>query len=84
MFKKLALAAVLAVSLSGCGDPAVIDGKYISTYGIAGDPVPCIKYRVVVGNVIWGIVLSETVIAPIYFAGWSLYEPIGKIEPCSG
>jgi hypothetical protein len=35
-----------------------------------------VQYKTVVGNVIWGIILVETIIAPIYFFGFSLYEPV--------
>lgn len=35
-----------------------------------------VQYEVCVGNVIWGIILCETIIMPVYFSGWSLYEPV--------
>jgi len=38
---------------------------------------PNIEYELVWGNLIWGCVLVETIIAPVYFFGWSLWEPIG-------
>ena len=31
----------------------------------------------IVGNVVWSVLLVETVIAPIYFLGFSLFEPVG-------
>lgn len=35
-----------------------------------------IQYKVIVGNVIWSILLFETVVAPVIIFGWYLYEPI--------
>ena len=40
-----------------------------------------VEYSVVVGNVVWTIILCETIIAPISFIGWYLYEPVGVAEP---
>lgn len=64
----------------GCGDTKVINGHEYDTYGIANESKkknPDIEYRVIIGNVVWSIILVETVIAPIYFICFSLYEPIG-------
>ena len=38
---------------------------------------PMIKYKIVVGNVVWSILLCETIIAPIVLCGYYLYEPVG-------
>jgi len=38
---------------------------------------PQVEYSVIVGNVIWAVILCETVIAPVVIFGWYLYEPIG-------
>lgn len=67
--------------LSGCGSPKVIDGKKYDTYGLLNESSmknDNIEYRIIVGNVILGAVLCETIIAPIYFFGFSIYEPVGK------
>jgi hypothetical protein len=32
----------------------------------------------IIGNIVWSCILVETVIAPIYFLGFSVYEPVGK------
>jgi len=32
------------------------------------------------GNIIWGVILFVTVIAPIYFFGFSMFEPIGEMK----
>ena len=80
---KRIIAVILAIaimSLAGCGSDMVINGKNHSTYGLINadqEKDPAVKYRVVVGNVVWGIILFETIIAPVYFFGFSLYEPVG-------
>jgi len=64
---------------SSCGEGRTVGGKYCDTYGLLNKhEVKCdnVQYRTIVGNVVWGIILVETVVAPIYFFGFSLYEPI--------
>ena len=83
--KKLAIIIliIVAVTTTGCGRVKAVDGTVYDTYGlftVAGKKNPDIEYRLIVGNVIWGIILCETVIAPIYFFGFSLFEPVGKID----
>lgn len=78
---------VTGMLFSGCADNKVINGKEYTTYGIANETDsknPNIEYSLSVGNVIWGILLVETIIAPVYFFGFSLFEPEnekGKFEP---
>jgi hypothetical protein len=70
---------VFAVMVSGCGDPKVIHGVEYETYGLFNKEdsrSPDIKYKVIIGNVVWSIILVETIAAPIYFLGFSLYEPV--------
>lgn len=79
--KKLLAALICAVFLftvAGCGDGQMVSGKYCDTYGLLNKETKCegVEYKTIVGNVIWGIILVETVIAPIYFFGFSLYEPV--------
>lgn len=75
--------AFLFSMIVGCGDSKVIDGKEYETYGLLNEHSvrdPNIHYQTIVGNVVWGIVLCETIIAPVYFFGFSLYEPVEKIK----
>ncbi len=80
------LCAALMLSLSvGCGDGQTINGTYHETYGLFNkaevkDPDVC--YRAVFGNIVWAVILIETVIFPVYFVGWSMYEPIPD-EDCT-
>jgi len=81
---KKIIAVILAVAImslaTGCGSDMVINGKNHSTYGLINadqEKDPAVKYKVIVGNVVWGIILLETIVAPVYFFGFSLYEPVG-------
>ena len=70
--------------LFGCANPKTINGVKYDTYGIlnASDKKnPNISYEVSVGNIIWSAILVETIIVPIYFIGFDLYEPIGVKNP---
>ncbi len=82
MKKVISIMLVLAmlVVFTGCGDNKVIGKTEYGTYGLfnQGDQKnPDVKYRLIIGNVVWSIILVETIVAPIYFLGFSLYEPIG-------
>ena len=86
MTKKFASIAVAAsLLLSACGDTLEVDKKTYDTYGVFNAQEqrnPELKYKLIIGNVIWSIILVETIIAPIYFFGFSLYEPVGlKCKP---
>ncbi len=74
----------LSVILAGCGDTKTIKGHVYDTYGIFNkddNRNPAIEYRLIVGNIVWSVILVETIIAPIYFLGFSLYEPVGPANP---
>lgn len=81
--KKIAMimAMLMCVScLTACGNDKIIDGKMYETKGILtlDEKDPNIQYKVIVGNVVWSVLLCETFVFPIYFVGFSLYEPVGK------
>ena len=42
---------------------------------------PDVKYEVVIGNVVWGVLLFSTVIVPVLVFGWYLYEPVEWKDP---
>jgi len=74
------LIAVCLFGLFGCASPKNINGIRYDTYGIlnASDKKnPNISYEVSIGNIIWSALLVETIIVPIYFIGFDLYEPVG-------
>ena len=76
---------VLMLSVSvGCGSSKEINGKHHSTVGVftldQRNPDTC--YEVIFGNVVWSILLSGSVVAPVYFVGWSIMEPV-RAGPCN-
>lgn len=87
MLKSLVLALAVILVLSGCGHNLVVNGKERKTIGVVNIIVndfsllepkyPDVQYRIIWGNVIWGAILCETIIAPIYFFGFSIFEPVG-------
>lgn len=65
---------------TGCGDNMVIEGKKYTTYGLMNEndrKADNVEYEIVWGNVVWGIILFQTIIAPVYFFGFSMFEPVG-------
>ena len=73
-------------TISGCGQNLHgPNGKVYKTYGLFNKKEVRqseMEYDIIWGNVAWSIILSETIVAPIIFVGWSLYEPIG-LKPVS-
>jgi len=90
MFKKSlkkfvvgSLIIAMASISTGCGDTKKIDGITYDTYGILNkgeNRNTEIKYRIVIGNIVWSVILVSTIVAPIYFLGFSMYEPTRKIN----
>ena len=76
--KKFIIAMLVSVMLAGCGDPMFHAGKEYPTYGLFNElekKSAKMCYEIIPGNVVWSIILVETIIAPIYFVGFSLFEP---------
>jgi len=77
---KTAIILLVVAVLAGCGTPRTINGKHHDTVGLLSDESerdPCVRYKTIVGNAVWGTILFGTVAAPVYFFGFSLYEPVG-------
>ena len=79
----LALAAVLA--LTACSQDANLatgpngEVEHHRTYGFYNQDErrsDKVCYRLSVGNVVWSVLLFETIIAPFYFVGLDLFEPV--------
>ncbi len=78
--KQLISMILIATMLTGCGTPLDYNGKEYPTVGFINRETQKSEkmcYEVSVGNVIWSIILVETIVAPIYFVGWSLWNPVG-------
>jgi len=83
---KRIISVILIISFltvfCSCGNTKIIDGIEYDTYGLLSKGESCnpdIKYKVIIGNIVWSVILFETLIAPVYFLGFSMYEPTGKI-----
>jgi hypothetical protein len=88
MKKVLCLFVVVCFMFSclACGDAKVINGKQVETYGLFNkeeNREKCIEYEFITGNAVLGVIFFETIVAPIYFYGFSLYEPKRSIANCS-
>lgn len=83
--KLVALALAASMLLTGCGaDPKTINGVTYDTYGFINKDEkknPNIRYEVSGWSIFWSIVLVETIIGPIYFLGFDLYEPVEVQDP---
>jgi hypothetical protein len=72
---------VLLLTVS-CADTKTfeIEGKEVTVepYGWANSDTrnPNVHYKLSIGNIVWSVVLSETIVAPIIFTGWYIYEPV--------
>lgn len=88
--KSTFIAFMVAVSLllTGCGaDDKVINGTKYSTYGLIDadeNKNPNIQYKVSGWSIVWSVVFIQTIIVPIYFIGFDLYEPVGPKDQEKG
>lgn len=85
MFKKIVAGMMLGmmlVTMTGCGkdwtDPKT--GKTYTTRGLINGKEEGVKYEVSTGNVIWTIITGGGLIGPVYFLGFSIWNPIGLEE----
>ena len=45
--------------------------------------IDTVVYQVNVGNVVWDILLSETIIVPVWLTGWQALEPV-RLKDANG
>jgi len=80
---KIGILIGIISMLVSCSDSKVINGIEYDTYGLLNQEDKKndeIQYKVCWGNVVWGVLLIETVIAPIYFFGFDMFEPV-QVSP---
>ena len=81
----MALAFASTMALTACGaDERTIDGVTYGTYGVFNQDEmrnPNIQYELSGWSIFWSVLLCETVVVPVYFIGWDLYQPVGKKNP---
>lgn len=85
--KTISIVVIASLLLAACARPMTICGATYGSYGLLNQDDkknPDIQYDVVWGNVFWSVILIETIIAPIYFLGFSLFEPIGTKQMVKG
>lgn len=78
--KKIVIALMATLALSACGRPIDYNGRHYPTHGLLNtddNKADNMCYELSVGNLFWSVVLFETVVAPIYFIGFSLFNPTG-------
>lgn len=76
--KKLLLALVATVTLTGCTNNLHVNNRTFESYGLLNRDEKrsdYVCYELSVGNTLWGAALFETIVGPIYFFGFDLYEP---------
>jgi hypothetical protein len=82
--RSLLALVLVAVLFCACSDVKTLGGKTYDTYGLINkDDVQNsnVRYEPCWGNIVWGAILFETVIAPIYFFGFDMMEPIDLKAP---
>lgn len=86
--KKFLLLALASIIMVGCADEKTFqkaDGTTFTAepYGWmnTSKKIDGVVYDVNPGNIVWSIVLGETVVAPVLFTGLALWEPVDYVEP---
>jgi hypothetical protein len=80
IIKKTLATLLILTMLAGCGHPLDLNGKTYPTYGFVNENTSKsvdMCYEVSFGNIVWSIIGVENVIMPVYFIGWSLFNPVG-------
>lgn len=69
---------ILALLTLGCADDKVLNGINYESVGLLNTNKKSadVCYEVVFGNVIWSALLFETLVMPVYFVGFSMFEPV--------
>ena len=91
MYKRsIVVLLAISIALAGCGEPLVTKQREYPTYGFFNEDTDRsndVCYKLSVGNIVWSIILIETIFMPIYFIGFSLFNPVrlktGPDDKCS-
>lgn len=90
MKRTLALVLASAMLLTACGNPRNLptgpkgEMREYPTYGFFNQNTAKsdkVCYELSIGNVVWSIILIETIVMPIYFIGFSLFNPVSMKGP---
>ena len=77
-FISMLFVCLVLVMSVGCADSKRIEGVVYQPYGLFNKDekrATNIEYTVSWGNVVWGCLLFETIIAPVCIFGFYLFEP---------
>ena len=80
LWAMFTICCVFIMTVSGCNNNKVINGKVCQTYGFANQSEnidPDVVYELSTGSIIVAVIFSETIIIPLYIAGWDLFQPVG-------
>jgi len=83
MSKLKNMACLLALTLSACGEPLQVGDKTYPTYGFLNASTHKsseVCYEPNMDNVVWAVALAHTIVAPVYFFGWDIMEPV-RVKP---
>ena len=77
----LVLLIYAATQCNATGKAMLISGQsvYVESYGLFNEDVyknKNVVYEVSAESVIFSIIFSETIIVPVYFVGYDLYQPV--------
>lgn len=78
---------ILLLIFASCGKPLKYNNKLYPTYGLLNHHTKKSNkmcYEISFGNIVWSILLIQTIIAPVYFIGFSLYNPVQPISENGG
>jgi|SRR3989344_6408026 len=83
----LVIMAVVVVVNAATNNTREINGQEYKVYGLLNEDdekLPCIDYDADLSNIVIGSVFVETIVAPVYFFGFSIFEPVGvkQTEEC--
>ena len=84
MKKIIVLLVAVMFLVCACADSYYYKGNKYVSYGFLNKDSKCnpqLNYELVYGNIFWSVILFETIIMPIYFIGFSIYEPVGLSDP---
>lgn len=82
--KRLISLVLVVLLISSCGKSLVVDKVEYKPVGLISMNTKnntysdSINYEPCWGNIILGAILVETIIAPIYFYGFSMFNPVSK------
>ena len=72
LFASCAQSKILTVTVNDV--PSEVTFKPVG-WATLDEKNPDVKYNVSVGNVVWSVLLAETIVAPVVLTGWYLFEP---------